>query len=318
MANPYLATSMLPGARELALSDLRFVQPGDSEQTIDHLSNWLPWEQLGLAGPQDGYRYYVSPQGQQSPDGTRDGGRFRYATDAQGNVLGQYYEKPESALSKLAPLIVGAAMTGGAALSGAGLGGTAGGSSAAGGSGAAGGIGGGLGAAELGIGADFGMLSGLGAESAATSLTGGALGGFGGTGLGGFTGAGLGSASALPTWLTKAGESAGGLLKGDAVKGVLTAAGALAGAKGSGGETLTSGSKIDERLDPYIFGGLLPAASDWFSANKTGVNPAMQQGWDMQMGLLQNPALMQELASMRSGALARSQAPVARNPFGGR
>ena len=297
--NPYLFSGQLPaGVRELKGDQLAGIYPGDSALTYDYRAEWLPWAQLGLSGPRDDYRYYVGELGKD--------GRYRYATDAQGNVLGQYLEEPETAFEKLLPILVGAAMTGGALSAGAGLGG---------GAGAAGGM---TNGAFLGEGA----ASGIGAWDAAAGLGGGGIGTLASTPL----------TSAIPGQVAPIGSAGspitGGLLGGTGsavsslvsnpwIQGAGLLAGAVGGATGGGASTTTSQSKTDPRIDPYIYGdqGILPAAAQWFDANRTGVNPTMRAGWDMQLGLLQNPAVLGQLSGLLAQAGQGAAMPVAGNPF---
>lgn len=118
---------------------------------------------------------------------------------------------------------------------------------------------------------------------------------------------------------TGSGLTGGGLLSGlGSLKSLAPVAGAIAGSQKSGGGTTTAQSKTDPRIDPYLYGdqGILRSAADWFAANRSGVNPAMQQGWDMQLGLLRDPALMSQLGQLRSGGLGMVNAPVAGNGYG--
>ncbi|HMM53152.1 MAG TPA: hypothetical protein PKD87_16295, partial [Burkholderiaceae bacterium] len=254
----------------------------------------------------------------------------------QGNVLGQYLEEPETAFEKALPILLGAAMTGGALSAGAGLGGGvktlasnpltsaipgqvapigAAGSPITGGLlDAAGGM---TNGAFLGEGA----ASGIGAWDAAAGLGGGVK-----------TLASNPLTSAIPGQVAPIGAAGspitGGLLGGTGsavsslvsnpwIQGAGLLAGAVGGATGGGASTTTSQSKTDPRIDPYIYGdqGILPAAAQWFDANRTGVNPTMRAGWDMQLGLLQNPAVLGQLSGLLAQAGQGAAMPVSGNPF---
>jgi hypothetical protein len=68
-------------------------------------------------------------------------------------------------------------------------------------------------------------------------------------------------------------------------------------------------------MDNYLYGtgGLLPEAMNWYNQNKSGVNPTMQQGWNMQLGILTDPRVSQTLGGMMSRF--GQPVPVASNPF---
>lgn len=97
---------------------------------------------------------------------------------------------------------------------------------------------------------------------------------------------------------------------------LIPAAGAIGGFKPSDGETITSQSKTDPRIDPYIYGdgGILKELQGWYQANK-GPNENQQAGWQKSLGLLNDPALSNELGTMRSNAFGMLGNPVAGNPF---
>lgn len=95
---------------------------------------------------------------------------------------------------------------------------------------------------------------------------------------------------------------------------LIPAAGAIGGAQPSAGETVTRESKTDPRIDKFLYDQYLPQLSEWYQANKTP-NANQRAGWDKQLGLLNDPALSQQLGSMRSNAFGMMGAPVAGNPF---
>lgn len=91
--------------------------------------------------------------------------------------------------------------------------------------------------------------------------------------------------------------------------------GGLLGGSKSQGQSSTQTSQIDPRLADAIYGkgGSIPAAQEWFTKNRTGLNPQMQQG-------LGNQAL--QLASSKGGfdqmqnlGLGLMSGGVAGNPF---
>jgi hypothetical protein len=104
-----------------------------------------------------------------------------------------------------------------------------------------------------------------------------------------------------------------GLLDNPLVKAGLIGAGALAGGQKQDGEKLTTTNKIDPRMDPYVYGpgGILPQAQAWYQNNKTGINPDMTAGWNMQKSILTDPTIQSRLRGM----LAQQPMAVAGNPF---
>jgi len=103
----------------------------------------------------------------------------------------------------------------------------------------------------------------------------------------------------------------------DALKAAGLIGGAYLGSQTQPGDTITQQSKTDPRVDPYIYGdqGVLKSAQDWFLANKSGVNPTMQQGWDTRLGLLTNPATMSGLQGLQKNAMGLLSNPIASNPW---
>lgn len=151
---------------------------------------------------------------------------------------------------------------------------------------------------------------------AGAGLTAGELAAIGGAGLGAAGGAA--GAAAGASGATSAAGGLTGLLKDAApyLKTALPIAGAVAGSKPSGGGSQTTQSKTDPRLDPYLYGdqGILKQAQKWFQANQQP-NQAMQQGWQMQMGLLGDPAIQQQMGQLRSSAMGLLGGPIAGNGF---
>ncbi|WP_326538493.1 hypothetical protein [Pseudorhodoferax sp.] len=96
----------------------------------------------------------------------------------------------------------------------------------------------------------------------------------------------------------------------------------VGGVMGGGGSSSsqTTTNEIDPRLAAYIYGeddksGLLKDVSDWYQANKSGMNPQMAQGLNTQWAVLNDPTTMagyQQMANLGSGLMG---APVMGNPF---
>jgi hypothetical protein len=180
--------------------------------------------------------------------------------------------------------------------------------------------------AGTGFGGGIGSSIGAAAPVTASTTPGLTLPGFA-SGIGASIPAGsaigaLGSAAGAAAPALAAGNAvkgAGGLLSGlldsDLVKAGVIGAGALAGSQKEPGEELKQQEKLDPRMDQFLYGsgGLLPEAMNWYSQNKSGVNPTMQQGWNMQLGILTNPAVQNQLQGMLSQY--GQSVPVASNPF---
>lgn len=158
-------------------------------------------------------------------------------------------------------------------------------------------------------------------------------------GMGGYAGA-VG-AGAVPEVLSAAipgastNLSMGGLLNGiggavkpiaDAVGGagnLAAIAGGLLGASSGGGSaTTTQQSKMDPRMDAYIYGSgkgdpqsLLGAAWNQFLQNPSGINPTMQAGLDLQKSALMDPAYSQAYTNMRNIGNGLLGQGIAANPF---
>lgn len=122
---------------------------------------------------------------------------------------------------------------------------------------------------------------------------------------GGMGGAGLGAAAG------------GGLGASDLLKAGTIAAGAISGAQPTGGGTATQQSRLDPRMEEMLYGqgGLLGSMKDWYAANKSGTNPTIQEGQNMQLGLLRNPNTMQGLQRLQQSGMGLMGGPVAGNPF---
>lgn len=118
--------------------------------------------------------------------------------------------------------------------------------------------------------------------------------------------------------------SGGGLLSGigsaianNPLQAATIGMGAIGGAQGGGDQTATTQSRTDPRIDKFLYGneGILQAASDWYSQNKTGANDTMRAGWNQQLGLLQDPRTMQGLQGLQQSAQGLLGTRIAGNPF---
>ena len=91
--------------------------------------------------------------------------------------------------------------------------------------------------------------------------------------------------------------------------------GGLLGGSGSKSQETTKVNQIDPRLEPYIYGanGSLPAAQQWFTANKSGMNGQMQQGLTNQAS--QYAASKPGFDTMQNLGLGLMNSGVAGNPF---
>lgn len=106
---------------------------------------------------------------------------------------------------------------------------------------------------------------------------------------------------------------------GDIAKVALPIAGAIAGSQKNPGLTSTQQSKTDPRIDPYLYGdsGILANAAKLYGQNPTGTNALMQQGQQMQLGLLTNPQVQAQLSGLMGNAAGMMNTQVAGNPFAG-
>lgn len=96
----------------------------------------------------------------------------------------------------------------------------------------------------------------------------------------------------------------------------------LGAASGGKTNTATTQSQIDPRMAQYLYGSgfgdqnsLLGAAQNLWQQNKTGLNPTMQQGLDMQRAALTDPAYAQSYTQMRNLGNSLMSQPIAGNPF---
>lgn len=97
---------------------------------------------------------------------------------------------------------------------------------------------------------------------------------------------------------------------------------AIGATQGGGTTTATTQSQIDPRMAQYLYGtgygdtnSLLGAAQQFWQQNKSGLNPTMQQGLDMQRAALTDPAYGQSYTQMRNLGNSLMSAPVAGNPY---
>jgi hypothetical protein len=190
-------------------------------------------------------------------------------------------------------------------------------------------------AAVTGLNIHPGLLGGMGGSAPAT---GGAAGAGGGASAGGITamtgvanpGILSGMGTMVPASQAAAGIGTPSLLGGggflsnlgnamasNPLQTAAIAAGALGGAQPQGGGTASQTSQIDPRMAEALYGGggFLPAVQDWFGRNQSGTNPMIQAGQQMQLGLLQDPRIMQQLEQMRTQSMGLLDRGVARNPF---
>ena len=228
----------------------------------------------------------------------------------------------------------------------AGVGSSLGGSlSAVPGLGAAGAGGAGLGGsalADAALNASLESGSFLGASGGATTAGGGGLAGLGSLGeialtnpelLMGATpalGGGFGGVEA-GSWLDILKDGIGAVKDGvgsvaDAVGGGKNLAGivgAVAGAADAGkSDTVTSQSKMDPRMDAYVYGtgtgdpnSLLGAAQQWLKQNQSGMNADMTAGADMLRNLYTSPQYTQGYEQMRGLGQGLLNTQPAANPF---
>lgn len=97
---------------------------------------------------------------------------------------------------------------------------------------------------------------------------------------------------------------------------------ALGATQGGKSQTTTAQNQIDPRMAQYLYGtgygdtnSLLGAAQKLWQDNKSGLNPTMQQGLDMQRAALTDPAYGQAFQQMRSLGTGLMGGGVAGNPF---
>ena len=79
--------------------------------------------------------------------------------------------------------------------------------------------------------------------------------------------------------------------------------------------------KMDPRMDAYVYGtggsdrGLLGNASDWYSANKSGMNATMTDANERRKGLLTDPNIAKNFQSIGATGMGLLSRPMAGNPF---
>jgi len=105
----------------------------------------------------------------------------------------------------------------------------------------------------------------------------------------------------------------------------LSAGASLLGGLLAGNEkapTQTQSSSLNAQVAPYVYGGngvtgVLPSAADWFSQNKSGLNPQMAEGLNRQYNVYSDPNIAQGYTNQQSLGQALLSAPIAGNPFTG-
>ena len=96
--------------------------------------------------------------------------------------------------------------------------------------------------------------------------------------------------------------------------------GAYLGSKGNDTKT-TSQNTIDPRMGSYIYGngsnvqGVLPAATDWYQKNPSGLNEQSVQGLNRQWNVANDPNTAQGYTNMQSLGSSLMGSGVAGNPF---
>lgn len=79
--------------------------------------------------------------------------------------------------------------------------------------------------------------------------------------------------------------------------------------------------KMDPRMDAYVYGtggsdrGLLGNASDWYSANKSGMNATMTDANERRKGLLTDPSIAKNFQSIGATGMGLLSRPMAGNPY---
>jgi hypothetical protein len=273
----------------------------------------------------------------------------RLVDSQTGKILGSDAYKTEG-FNFLKDIVLPAAtIWGGGALLGGALGAGAGAGAAAGGGGAASGAAGTLGASYVptvvSAGAAAPLTGGMGAIAAGlpTLPTLGA--GLGAAGLGASyvpTAVSAGSAAPLTggmsqvaAGLPSVSKIGGGLLGsvGSALGGVADLVGGgknlagivgglLGASQGGKDQQATSQQQIDPRMQQYLYGtgvgdpnSYLGAAQQLWQDNKSGINPVMQEGMDMQLAALRDPAYAQSYRQMQTAGSGLLGGGVAANPF---
>jgi hypothetical protein len=298
---------------------------------------------MGLTG--DPNSYYTYGNGGERGDG-KYGDRYSIL-DAEGNDTGkQGMYSSSRGLGKealmYAALLAGAGAAGGA-FAGMGIPGI-GGAGATGATGATGAAGAAGPWAGFGVAGDAylpGAMSIGGSVGSAAPLAGleaylvgggaAAAGGAAGAASGGGAGT-LGTMAPLETLSTAGGQSlpgmmapaagGGGLLSGaaSALKGAGSWLAPIVGAALGSQPTTTENNttkKMDPRMDALVYGdgGFLNNATDWYKANKSGMNDEMRNAIAQNRSLLNDPATMQGYKNMATQGQGLLNRPVASNPF---
>ena len=127
--------------------------------------------------------------------------------------------------------------------------------------------------------------------------------------------------STLPDWLKGLIDPVKNAVGGGQNLAGLIGAG-LGATQGGGTNTATSQSKMDPRMDQYVYGSgfgdpnsIMGGGYGLWQQNKSGINPTMQQGLDMQRAALTDPAYGDAFTQMRNLGQGLMGAPIAGNPF---
>jgi hypothetical protein len=297
---------------------------------------------MGFADP-TGQHYTYGNGGER---GTGQIGDKYQILDSQGAYTGKDGTYSEKGMDPaLMALMAAAAMYGGAAFMGGGVNPVmAGGSSLGGGAAGAGTAAAGTAASGFGTMAPLELLPttmGQYALPAEMALAGG---GAAGAAAGGAAAAGGGGAAAggsalgtmaplellpstmgdyaLPGLMETVGGGASGLLSGagSALKGAGSWLAPIVGAALGSQPTTTENNttkKMDPRMDALVYGdgGFLNNATDWYKANKSGMNDEMRNALAQNRSLLNDPATMQGYKNMATQGQGLLNRPVASNPF---
>lgn len=97
--------------------------------------------------------------------------------------------------------------------------------------------------------------------------------------------------------------------------------GLLGSSNGATNTTTTSTNSIDPQMKGYIYGngsnirGVLPAATDWYQNNQSGLNDQSLQGLNRQWNVASDPNTAQGYTNMQSLGSSLMGGGVASNPF---
>lgn len=169
------------------------------------------------------------------------------------------------------------------------------------------------GAAAGGAGSGTGGMNGLDSYLTGTGGVDGSLVGSGVTNATGAGGSGLGG-----LW-DKAAGAIGNTSPKTWAQLLAAGAGAVAGAQGGGGDTTSKTVQMDPRMAAMFYGtgpndpnSVAGAGMNWWQANKSGINPTMQQALDAQRAIYTDPTAANSIRGIAQGLLS---GPAAGNPF---